>query len=144
MWRAHPAWIRRESHWRSLVPVDSHLRISLMGLAPSANGEIKTERQRVSRDLAVRRVVLPGQANVTRKIRVRCASFAYIMQMFRAPAARGARKEGCYFWTPLYFHYPETQSTDMYEWGNVSLIPRLSRRPPRLKLRDRIPFCVLM
>jgi hypothetical protein len=35
------------------------------------NGEIKTERQRVSRDLAVRRVVLPGcHANATRKIRV--------------------------------------------------------------------------
>jgi hypothetical protein len=33
----------------SLVPVVSHLRIS--------NGEIKTERQKVSRDLAVRRVV---------------------------------------------------------------------------------------
>jgi drug/metabolite transporter superfamily protein YnfA len=23
--------------------------------------------------------------------------------MLRAPAARGARKKGCYFWTPLYF-----------------------------------------
>jgi hypothetical protein len=46
----------------SLVPVVSHLRISLMGLVPSA--EIKTERQRVSRDLAVRRVVLPGCTNV--------------------------------------------------------------------------------
>jgi hypothetical protein len=41
------------------------------------------------------------------------ARFAYdvrhvarvIMQMLRAPAARGARNKGCYFWTPLYPHF---------------------------------------
>jgi hypothetical protein len=27
---------------------------------------------------------------------------AYIMQMLRAPAARGAGNKGCYVWTPLY------------------------------------------
>jgi hypothetical protein len=45
--------------YSSLVPVVSHLRISLHGNS-SVCREIKTERQRVSRDLAVRRVVLPG------------------------------------------------------------------------------------
>jgi hypothetical protein len=42
----------------SLVPVVSH--ISWISSVCKRNGEIKTERQRVSRDLAVRCVVLPG------------------------------------------------------------------------------------
>jgi hypothetical protein len=85
-----------------------------MGLAPSSqtkssrrrNGQIKTERQRVSRDLAVTRVVLPGWceccAQYVRTF-IRCATGSpRIMQMLRAPAALGARNKGCYFWTPLF------------------------------------------
>jgi hypothetical protein len=41
-------------------------------------------------------------AHVTQNSRTMCVmSPAYIMQILRAPAARGARNKGCYFWTPL-------------------------------------------
>jgi hypothetical protein len=46
------------------------------------------------------RVLIVCHANVTRKMCVRCASCSpRIMQILRAPAARGARNKGCYYWT---------------------------------------------
>jgi hypothetical protein len=60
--RGFNARIRRILCHAGLVPVVSHLRISLHGISSVCRriGEIKTEPQRMSRDLAVRRVVLPG------------------------------------------------------------------------------------
>jgi hypothetical protein len=55
-------------------------------------------------------------AYVTQMLR---SKFTYIMQMLRAPAARGARNKGCYFWTPLYC-YPKDNQNQCFCWNGFT------------------------
>jgi hypothetical protein len=90
----------RIRYTRSLVPVVSHLRISLMGLAPS-------DQDRAPECVARSRSEARG---FTRLV------YMYVTQMLRAKLrcascsqrtsckcyAHLPRNKGCYFWTPLY------------------------------------------
>jgi hypothetical protein len=63
----------------------------------------------------------------SRMTRIRRESGAYvtrIMQMLRAPVARGARNQGCYFWTPLYsaprLHATETRGVSTRTMNHIT------------------------
>jgi hypothetical protein len=115
-WRAgFSVWLHSNVAWFSYTQRHATLNLHLFTEGSKSNIPCRALLALFARNIALdsRMTHIRRESGTSRKwyaqnLRTMCVSHVArvsIMQMLRAPVARGARNKGCYFWTPLYVLY---------------------------------------